>query len=191
MTPHYQLGSSLSIQCCLLDPYGRLKVVGSCLLCPCGCWWPQKLCWPLGSITDFWPKFCWKTTPHDTTEPMRLFLVHAMLFVGSIWKNKSGWFLFVTSVTLKIHMYRSDTKSRESNIGGNVMIHLICGVRRSHFYGVWLRYYSRSNTIFYYVWLCLIKRCSTDHCLCPTPWPMLLSRHLVSQAILKTETTHS
>jgi hypothetical protein len=28
------------------------------------------------------------------------------------------------SVTLKIHVYRSDTKSRERNIGGDVMIHL-------------------------------------------------------------------
>jgi hypothetical protein len=37
----------LSIQCCLLDPYGRIKVVGYCLSCPCGCWWPQKLCWQL------------------------------------------------------------------------------------------------------------------------------------------------
>jgi hypothetical protein len=33
----------LSIQCCLLDPYGRIKVVHSCLLCPCGCWWPQGI----------------------------------------------------------------------------------------------------------------------------------------------------
>jgi hypothetical protein len=30
-----------------------------------------------------------------------------------------------TSVTLKIHMYWSDTKSRERNIGSNIMIHLI------------------------------------------------------------------
>jgi hypothetical protein len=28
---------------------------------------------------------------------MKLFLVHTMLFVGSMWKNKSGWFLFVMS----------------------------------------------------------------------------------------------
>jgi hypothetical protein len=61
----------LSIQYCLLDPYGRIKVVdsclwcpcgcilrakeivlttagihvNSCLWCPCGCWWPRKLCW--------------------------------------------------------------------------------------------------------------------------------------------------
>jgi hypothetical protein len=32
-------------------------VVGSCLLCCWGCWWPQKLFWLLGSITDFQPKF--------------------------------------------------------------------------------------------------------------------------------------
>jgi hypothetical protein len=31
----------LSIQCCLLDPYGRIKVVDSCLLCPCGCYGVQ------------------------------------------------------------------------------------------------------------------------------------------------------
>jgi hypothetical protein len=24
---------SLSIQCCLLDPYGRIKVIDSCLFC--------------------------------------------------------------------------------------------------------------------------------------------------------------
>jgi hypothetical protein len=30
-----------------------------------------------------------------------------------------------TSVTLKIHMYRSDTKCRERNIGGDITIHLI------------------------------------------------------------------
>jgi hypothetical protein len=29
-----------------------------------------------------------------------------------------------SSVTLKIHVYRSDTKSRERNIGGDVMIQL-------------------------------------------------------------------
>jgi hypothetical protein len=27
---------------------------------------------------------------------MKLFLVHTMVFVGSIWKSKSGWFLFVS-----------------------------------------------------------------------------------------------
>jgi hypothetical protein len=36
----------------------------------------------------------------DITEPMKLFLVHTMLFVGSIWKNKSGWFLFLMSLGL-------------------------------------------------------------------------------------------
>jgi hypothetical protein len=39
------------------------------------------------------------------------------------------------------------------------------------------------NTIFYYVWLRLIKRCNTDHCLCPTPRPVFLSRLLVSHKI--------
>jgi hypothetical protein len=28
---------------------------------------------------------------------MNLFLAHTMVFVGSIWKNKSGWFLFAMS----------------------------------------------------------------------------------------------
>jgi hypothetical protein len=32
-----------------------------------------------------------KTNPEcGTTEPVKLFLAHAMLFVGSIWKSKSG-----------------------------------------------------------------------------------------------------
>jgi hypothetical protein len=54
----------------------------------------------LGSIIDFLPKLCWKPTLHDTKEPMKLFLVHTMLFVGSTWKKKSGWFLFVMSLWL-------------------------------------------------------------------------------------------
>jgi hypothetical protein len=33
---------------------------------------------------------------------MNLFLVHMMLFVGSIWKDKSGWFLFVMSLWLLV-----------------------------------------------------------------------------------------
>jgi hypothetical protein len=33
MTPQIQRNSSLSIQWCLLDPFGRIRVVGSCLLC--------------------------------------------------------------------------------------------------------------------------------------------------------------
>jgi hypothetical protein len=97
MTPQNQRNSFLSIQWCLLDPYRRIRVVGSCLLGPWDCHWPQKLCWLLGSIDDFQPKSCWKLTQHDTTEPMKLFLDHTMVFVGSIWKNKSGWFLFFKS----------------------------------------------------------------------------------------------
>jgi hypothetical protein len=78
-------------------------VADSCLLCPCGCWWPRKLCWQLGSITDFGPnKFWWKPTLHDTKDPVKLLLVHTMLFVGSIWMNKSGWFLFVMSLWLLV-----------------------------------------------------------------------------------------
>jgi hypothetical protein len=33
---------------------------------------------------------------------MKLFLVHTMLFVGTKWKNKSGWFLFVMSLWLLV-----------------------------------------------------------------------------------------
>jgi hypothetical protein len=33
---------------------------------------------------------------------MKLILVHTMLFVGSIWKNKKGWFLFVVSLGLLV-----------------------------------------------------------------------------------------
>jgi hypothetical protein len=63
------------------------------------------LCWLLGSITDFTyfqPKFCSKSTPHNTTDPMKLFLAHTMVFVGSIWNNKSGWFPFVLSLGLSV-----------------------------------------------------------------------------------------
>jgi hypothetical protein len=102
MAPLIQRNSSLSIQWCLLDPYGRIRVVHSCLLGPRGCWWPQKLCWLLGPIIDFQPKFCWKSTSHDTTEPEKLFLVHTMVFVGSIWKKKSSSFLFVRSPGLLV-----------------------------------------------------------------------------------------
>jgi hypothetical protein len=56
----------------------------------------------LGSIADFQPKFCSKSTPHDTTEPIKLFLAHTVVFVGSIWKNKSGWLLFVMSLELSV-----------------------------------------------------------------------------------------
>jgi hypothetical protein len=33
---------------------------------------------------------------------MKLFLAHTMVFVGSIWKSKSGWFLFVMSLGLSL-----------------------------------------------------------------------------------------
>jgi hypothetical protein len=36
MTPQSKRKSSLSIGWCLLDPYGRIRVVGSCLLGPPG-----------------------------------------------------------------------------------------------------------------------------------------------------------
>jgi hypothetical protein len=54
------------------------------------------------AIIDFQPKFCSKSTPHDVTEPMKLFLAHTVVFVGSIWKNKSGWFLIVMSLELSV-----------------------------------------------------------------------------------------
>jgi hypothetical protein len=41
-------------------------------------------------------------TLRDTKEPMKLFLGHTMLFVGSIRKNKSGGFLFVISLWLLV-----------------------------------------------------------------------------------------
>jgi hypothetical protein len=61
------------------------------------------LCGLLGSITDlFQHKFGSKSTLNDTTEQMKLFLAHTMVFVGSIWNNKSGWFLFVMPLGLSV-----------------------------------------------------------------------------------------
>jgi hypothetical protein len=56
-TPQNQWNSSLPIQWCLLDPYGRIRVVSSCLLCPWGCQWPQKLCWLLQGPSHLKPQF--------------------------------------------------------------------------------------------------------------------------------------
>jgi hypothetical protein len=42
MTPQSQWNSSLSIGWCLFNPYGRIRVIGSCLLGPRGCQWQQK-----------------------------------------------------------------------------------------------------------------------------------------------------
>jgi hypothetical protein len=33
---------------------------------------------------------------------MKLFLAHTMVFVGSIWKNKSGWFPIGMSLGLSV-----------------------------------------------------------------------------------------
>jgi hypothetical protein len=86
---------------CLLNPYGRVRVVGSCLLFPgtvsghtsfADCWGPSLI---------FNPSFA-ENSPHDTTDPTKLFLAHTMVFVGSIWKSKSGWFLFVMSLGLSV-----------------------------------------------------------------------------------------
>jgi hypothetical protein len=46
--------------------------------------------------------YCSKSTLRDTTEPIKLFLAHTMVFVGSIWKSKSGWFPFVMSLGLSV-----------------------------------------------------------------------------------------
>jgi hypothetical protein len=46
--------------------------------------------YPSSSSLIFYPSFAENHTLHDTKEPMKLFLVHTMLFVGCIWKNKSG-----------------------------------------------------------------------------------------------------
>jgi hypothetical protein len=46
--------------------------------------------WDHPSLLIFDPSFAENQTLHDTKEPMKLFLVHAMLFAGSMWKNKSG-----------------------------------------------------------------------------------------------------
>jgi penicillin-binding protein-related factor A (putative recombinase) len=56
----------------------------------------------LGSITDFQPKFGSKSTLNDTTKQMKLFLTHTIVFVGSIWKIKSGCFLFVMPMGLSV-----------------------------------------------------------------------------------------
>jgi hypothetical protein len=53
-----------------------------------------------GSIIGSQPKFGSKSNLNDTTEQMKLFLAHTMVFVGSIWKIKSGWFLFVMPLGL-------------------------------------------------------------------------------------------
>jgi hypothetical protein len=52
----------------------------------------------------FQHKFGSKSTLNDTTEQMKLFLAHPMVFGGSIWKIKikSGWFLFVMPMGLSV-----------------------------------------------------------------------------------------
>jgi hypothetical protein len=56
----------------------------------------------LGNLDLRYFNTCGKPTLHDTKEPMKIFLVHTMLFVGAIWKNKSGGFLFVVSLWLLV-----------------------------------------------------------------------------------------
>jgi hypothetical protein len=86
-----------------------------------------------------------KSTPHDTTDPMNLFLAHTMLFVGSIWKNKSGWFLFVmslglsvatevvlTSVTRRIQVYFVNVDWRETDAGRKAYSAGDTGNQRTH-----------------------------------------------------------
>jgi hypothetical protein len=43
--------------------------------------------WDPSLIFD--PSFAEKPTLQDTKDPMKLFLVHTMVFVGSMWKKKS------------------------------------------------------------------------------------------------------
>jgi hypothetical protein len=77
-------------------------VVDSCLLCPWGCWWPQKL-WSAGTRNSISTQVLLKIITawhHRANETLPCVLVHTMLFVGSIWKNKSGWSLFVMSLVL-------------------------------------------------------------------------------------------
>jgi hypothetical protein len=69
-------------------------VVGSCLTCSWGCLCAREIELTAGVHLVFQPKFGSKSTLHDTTEQMKLFLAHTIMFVGSIWKNESGWFLF-------------------------------------------------------------------------------------------------
>jgi hypothetical protein len=77
-------------------------VVGSCLLCPWGCQWQQKLCLLLrGPSLIFNPSFA-ENQPCMTQQSQRNLFSYTMVFVGSIWKNKSGWFLFVVSPELSV-----------------------------------------------------------------------------------------
>jgi hypothetical protein len=46
---------------------------------------------------------------------MKLFLVYTMLFVGSIWKNKSGWFLLVIPGAVDGHRNCADSDSWDSS----------------------------------------------------------------------------
>jgi hypothetical protein len=48
--------------------------------------------------TEFQPKFSSKSSLPDITEPMKLFLVHTMLFVGFIWKITRKWLVPVCNV---------------------------------------------------------------------------------------------
>jgi hypothetical protein len=86
-----------------LDAYGRIRVVGSCLLCPWGLSVATEIVLTaLWFNTDSQPKYGSKSTLNDTTEQIKLFLAHTMVFVRSIWKNKSGWFLFVMPLGLSV-----------------------------------------------------------------------------------------
>jgi hypothetical protein len=70
-----------------------LSVAITQVLLTAGCWDPSMI---------FNSSFAEKPTPHGTTDPMKLFLAHTMVFVGSIWKSKSDWFLFVMSLGLSV-----------------------------------------------------------------------------------------
>jgi hypothetical protein len=81
----------------------------------------------LGSTAaDFQPMISSKSTLHHTTEPMKLFLVPTMVFVGSIWKNKSGWFLFVMSLGLSVATENLLTAEVQCAIADFRIIPMIC-----------------------------------------------------------------
>jgi hypothetical protein len=55
---------------------------------------------------------------------MKLFLVHTMLFVGSIWK-KSGWFLFVMSLGLLMTTELVDSWDLSLNFYPQILLQIL------------------------------------------------------------------
>jgi hypothetical protein len=93
-----------------------------------------------------------------------------------------------TSVTLKIHMYRANPKSVGKEHRSQYHDTTYFVARDTH---IWGRLTPLDVMVIhqcYNVWLRLIKRCCAITALHPTPWPVFLSRLLISQAIRKTGT---